>query len=148
MADVKDRRPGGGGASADTALYKDLAGDGYWGIADASFMYLWNTTDLAWEKITAGSLQRGANGWTPTQVDVTGTATQLASTSTGRRSLLVENLGTTDVYLGDSSSVLTTDGLLLVGVKGGMISLPYTGEVWAITAGGTQRVSVSDIFDF
>lgn len=146
MADVKDRRPGGGGASADKALYKDLAGDDYWGIADASFLYVWNTTDLDWEKVAIGSLDRGAANWNPNQVDVTGTATLICAARATRRSVLVENLGTTDVYLG-GSGVTTTSGFLLVGTKGGMFTVPFTGAVYGITGGGTQRVAFSEVYD-
>jgi len=147
MADVKDRRPGGGGAHADQALYKDLAGEDYWGIADASFLYLWNTTDLDWEKVSFGSLQRGAGNWDTGQVTVSSTATQIVPARTTRRSVVIEQLGSTDVYLGPTSAVTTSDGFLLVGTKGGQFTVPWTGSVYGIVAAGTQAVAYSEVWD-
>lgn len=144
---MKDRRPGGGGASADKALYKDLAGDDYWGIADASFLYLWNTTVLDWEKVSFGSLQRGAANWDTGQVTVTSTATQIVAEQTTRRSVVIEQLGSTDVYVGPTSAVTTGDGFLLVGTKGGQFTVPWTGAVYGIVAAGSQAVAYSEVWD-
>ena len=147
MADVIDRRPGGGGASADNALYKDAAGDGYHALAEAAFMYLWNTGTLDWEKVSVSSFQGGAANWAVDQVDVDGTADLIAAARATRRSVVIQNLGSTAVYLGPTSGVLTTDGFLLPGTTGAAFHVPWTGAVYGITSGATQRVAVSEVYD-
>lgn len=147
MADVIDRRPGGGGASAENALYKDAAGSGYHAIAEASFLFLWNTTSLDWEKISVSSFQGGAGNWAVSQVDIDGTADLIAAARATRRTIVVQNLGSTAVYLGPDDTVTTTTGFLLPGTAGAAFHVPWTGAVYGITAGATQRVAASEVYD-
>ena len=79
------------------------------------------------------------------QVSVTTTAATLVAARAGRRSLLIVNHGTTDVYLGPAT-VTTASGLLLPGVKGASVSIPTTGLIQAIVGAGTQTVSYIEVF--
>lgn len=76
------------------------------------------------------------------QISVTGTATKLVSTNPNRSGFQVINLGTTDIYIGENATVTTSTGHLLVGTKGASISFATTGQVYGITGGGTQSVSI------
>jgi hypothetical protein len=76
------------------------------------------------------------------QVAVTGTATQIVAANAARSGISIENLGTTDVWLGENSAVTTSTGHLLLGTKGASVSFSTTGAVWGITSGASQSVSV------
>lgn len=78
------------------------------------------------------------------QVSVAATATLVVAARAGRDSVTVENHGTTDVYVGSSSGVTTSTGILLPGTKGAAITLSYSGAVYAIVATGTQTVSYAE----
>jgi hypothetical protein len=76
------------------------------------------------------------------QVAVTGTATQIVAANAARSGISIENLGTTDVWLGENNTVTTSTGHLLLGTKGASVSFSTTGAVWGITGGASQSVSV------
>lgn len=79
------------------------------------------------------------------QVSVTTTAATVVASRAGRRSLLIVNHGTTDVWLGPAT-VTAVNGVLLPGVKGASISIPTTALVQGIVASGTQTVSYIEVF--
>lgn len=79
------------------------------------------------------------------QVSVTTTAGTVVAARAGRRSLLIVNHGTTDVYLGPAT-VTTANGLLLPGVKGASVSIPTTALVQGIVATGSVTVSFIEVF--
>ncbi len=79
------------------------------------------------------------------QVTVATSATKVLSARSNRRSLLIVQLGTNDVWIGKDATVTSTTGVLLVGTKGVGISIPATGEIWAI-AGSSQAVSYIEIY--
>lgn len=80
------------------------------------------------------------------QVSVTGSATLIIGYNPNRVGVLITQLGTTDVWIGNSD-VTTTTGSYLPGTAGAALSLPFYGEVYGITAGGSQGVSVLEIFN-
>jgi hypothetical protein len=86
------------------------------------------------------------NNMATSQVTVTGTAAVLAGLNPGRVGVLVTNLGTTDVWVG-GPNVTPSTGSLLPGVYGASLSLPFYGAVYGITTGGSQGVSVLEIFN-
>jgi hypothetical protein len=49
------------------------------------------------------------------------------------------------VYIGKDNTVLSTTGVMLNGVAGTSMSIPITGELWAIS-GGTQTISFIEIY--
>jgi hypothetical protein len=75
------------------------------------------------------------------QVAVTGTATLIVAANASRSGIQIENLGTTDVWIGENSSVTTSTGHLLVGTKGASVSFSTTGAIYGITSGASQSVS-------
>lgn len=78
------------------------------------------------------------------QANVGTTAVQIVgSPLTGRKSVLVKNLSdsTKVVFIGNSSSVTTSNGYELAAGEGITIEIDDTGDaIWAIAASGTQRV--------
>ena len=86
-----------------------------------------------------------ASSFNTNQVTVQSTATLIVAQNTGRKAVVITNLGTTAVYIGSSSSVTTSNGQLLPGVVGASISIPQTGPVWGIAASSTEAVSFMDI---
>lgn len=74
------------------------------------------------------------------QVSVTTSSTLIVASRVGRRGLTIVNHGTTDVYIG-VTGLTTSNGLLLVGVKGAGISLETEAAIYGIVGTGTQTVS-------
>lgn len=79
------------------------------------------------------------------QATVATTATPIVAARAGRDTVIIENSGTTAVYLGNST-VTTSTGLLLPGVLGASISLETTDAVYGIVAAGTQVVTAIENF--
>lgn len=81
------------------------------------------------------------------QVTVAATATSIAPARLGRKKLRLVNHGTTAVYVGIGSGILTTTGALLAGVAGATLEIEdCPQEVFAIVAASTQVISVIEIF--
>jgi hypothetical protein len=79
------------------------------------------------------------------QATVGVTATIIVAQRSGRDTVVIENTGTTAVYLGNSA-VSTTNGLLLPGVVGASVALETTDAVYGIVASGTQVVAAVENF--
>jgi hypothetical protein len=86
-----------------------------------------------------------ASSFNTNQISVGAVATLIVAQNTGRKTVVITNLGTTAVYLGANSGVTSSTGQILPGVVGASISIPQTGPVWGITAGGSQSVSFLDV---
>lgn len=86
----------------------------------------------------AGSIVTG-------QVTVASTATQIAAERSARKGIVIINNGTSDVYIG-TSGVTTSNGLLLLGVKGASIVMETTAAVYGIVASGTNDVTYMEIY--
>lgn len=82
---------------------------------------------------------------TTQQVSVGTTAVQVCGAHPTRHSATIENLGTTQVFIG-ANGVTTTSGALLVGTAGSSITIPTTASIFAIVATGTQSVSCLETF--
>ncbi len=80
------------------------------------------------------------------QISVGNTPTLLIGYNPNRVGVLVTSFGGTDVFIGNED-VTASDGSLLPGVKGAALSLPFYGAVYGVTAGGSQTVSVLEIFN-
>lgn len=74
-------------------------------------------------------------------------ATKVVDSNPQRSGCIFINMSNIDIYFGDSA-VTTSTGLLLLGVKGTGISIPTTGELWAIPASGNPTVSWMDVYHF
>lgn len=83
--------------------------------------------------------------FTPAQVSVAATATQIAASRTGRNLIDVVNTTTTAVYLG-GSGVTTSTGLLLPGIVGASVTIPFTGALYGIVATGTATVTEAETY--
>lgn len=80
-----------------------------------------------------------------TTVTVGTTATVLAAARTGRGSVKVTQIGTTEVFIGPAG-VTTANGDLLVGTRGAANTYGYAGALSGIVATGTQEVRVVEIY--
>jgi len=78
--------------------------------------------------------------YTTSQVSVTGSATLIVAANPSRSSVVITQLGTTDVYVG-ASAVTTTTGDLLTGTKGTAKTYTTTAAIYGITSGSAQSVS-------
>jgi len=81
----------------------------------------------------------------PFQVAVAATPTLLAAARTQRQAVTVINSGTTPLYLG-GAGVTAATGVMLPGVAGASITLAFTGDLYAVTASGTQAVTGYEVF--
>lgn len=79
------------------------------------------------------------------QFIVNSTSAEIIPARAGRRSLLIVNHGTSDVYLG-TGTVTTGTGLLLTGTKGASISIPTSAAINGLVASGTQLISYIEVF--
>ncbi len=87
-----------------------------------------------------------ASSFNTNQVTVQSTsATLIVAKNTGRKAVVITNLGTVAVYIGPNASVTTSNGQLLPGVVGASLSIPSTSAVWGIAASSTQAVSFLDV---
>lgn len=75
------------------------------------------------------------------QVSVAATATQIVASRTGRRSVTVVMHGSTNIFIGPTSGVTTSNGLLLIGTAGAAVTFEYTGALYGIAATGSVTVS-------
>ena len=75
-------------------------------------------------------------------VDVTSTATKIVGANSARRSIIIQNLGSADIFIGHDDTVTTTDALELESneryTEGG--TNVWKGDIFGITASGTQDV--------
>ena len=88
----------------------------------------------------------GADNIATNQVSVTSAATAIVATRATRRSVLIINHGTTDVYIG-GAAVTTSTGILLAGTEGAAIGIGTTAAVYGIVASGSQTVSYIEVYD-
>lgn len=79
------------------------------------------------------------------QTVVATTATPIVAERSGRDTVVIENHGTTNVFLGNSG-VTTSTGLLLPGVVGASVAIETTEAIYGIVGTGTQAVSSIENF--
>jgi hypothetical protein len=79
------------------------------------------------------------------QASVTTTPGVIVAARAGRESVTIEQLGTTAVWIGPTG-VSPTNGALLPGVVGASITLPTAAAIFAVTAAGSQSVSVIELY--
>ena len=88
----------------------------------------------------------GADNIATNQVSITSAATAIVAARSTRRSVLIINHGTTDVYIG-GAAVTTSTGILLAGTEGAAIGIGTTAAVYGIVASGSQTVSYIEVYD-
>lgn len=88
----------------------------------------------------------GADNFSSSQATVNTTGTQqIVPARPNRDTLVVTNLGTTDVWVG-ALGVQPGTGELLIGIRGAWISMAYNGVLYGAAASGTATVSVGEIY--
>lgn len=75
-------------------------------------------------------------------VSVTSTQTSIRATDATRTSLVIQNLGPSDLYIGETG--VTTANGFLVSVGDSMGDIQFTGQIFGITASGTADVRYWD----
>lgn len=88
----------------------------------------------------------GAGNIVTNQVSVGASATLICANRNARMALTIVNNGSTAVYLGADTNVLTTTGVLLPGTVGASFTFDGSAAVWGITAGGSVTVSYVETF--
>ena len=89
----------------------------------------------------------GTGGFQTSQVtvDTTSGGKLIAARYPGRNAITITNLGTTDIYIGNSG-VTTATGTLLPGVKGASLTIPTQDAVYGIVGSSSQAVSTLETF--
>jgi hypothetical protein len=90
------------------------------------------------------AVSKGSNTIATAQVSVGTSSTQIVAARSGRGSVKITNLGTTDVFIGNTGVTATT-GDLLPGTKGASIVVPTTAALFGV-AGAAQSVSVMEVY--
>ena len=80
------------------------------------------------------------------QVSVTTSSTAIVAARVTRRSLIIQNHGTTDVFC-MTGTATTGAGFRLKGTDGASISLPTADDVACIVASGSQTVSYAEVYE-
>lgn len=87
--------------------------------------------------VITGALTTSAHG----AKSVTSTATDIVTTDlSGRRQILIQNLGNKDIYLGNSNSVTTANGILLAAGSNIVLDAGAAVNLHGITASGTADI--------
>lgn len=102
-------------------------------------------TGAAGNPIYVNTTQLGASNLATGQATATTSASILVPARSGRISVTVENLGTTDTFLG-AAGVTAATGMLLVGTKGSAVTIYTQAAIYGIVATGTQAVSFLETF--
>lgn len=124
-----------------TVLAAD-AGSHVWAIALTTGASIAATPAYA-AASSGGTVQTvGTQNWTPVQVSVAATATQVAVARAGRHAITVTNTTTTPVWLGAANTLTTSaNSTLLAGVVGASATIDTQAAVWAIVTTGTAMVT-------
>lgn len=88
----------------------------------------------------------GAANFSPAQVALGATATQIVAARSVRQIVTVINTGSTAFYIGPSPSVSAATGVLIPAGVGVSITLAYCGPLYGVTASGTATVSVYELY--
>lgn len=74
------------------------------------------------------------------QISIGSTSTLIIAANTNRKRLVLINMGTTNVFIGNIGVTIGT-GQLLLGIAGYVIPLYFTGAVYGIVGTGTQTIA-------
>jgi hypothetical protein len=88
----------------------------------------------------------GASNGVSAQISVGAAATLIAAARVGRKGIVIQNLGATDVWLGFANTVAASNGLLLLGTRGATFFIDGGAPVWAIASSGAQPVAFAEIY--
>lgn len=92
---------------------------------------------------TVSTIPGGYSTWKVSSETVTSTEGELVSTPLASRgSLLVQNLGSVDVYVKEATGVSTSNGMLIPKGSSYEVALDSAGNIFAITAAGSADLRV------
>lgn len=102
--------------------------------ADADAVRTWFDRQGRVQTYTTERAGSGTPTYGQVTVDTTATGTQIKAANAKRRSITLVNHGTVDTFIGFDTSVSTSAGILLVGVKGAALRLFTTAQIRGINA--------------
>ena len=79
------------------------------------------------------------------QVTVASTATLIVAARVGRASVMITNLGATDIYCGPAGVTSTTGDLIVAGRGSGKV-FDGGAEIWGVASSGSQAVSYAEAY--
>lgn len=94
---------------------------------------------------TVSTVEAGYANWKSTAHSASSTASQIAATPlTGRINVTIQNLGTADIFIGESNAVTVATGTKIA--KGSSFSekLAAGANIWVICASGSSDLRVSE----
>lgn len=105
-----------------------------------------NQAGTALDRVKTSAMTDGGDTISSGQVSVATTETQIVASRSGRKGVLITNLGTTDVYVGPTG-LTTATGSLILGTKGTALFIPTTAAIYGRVAAGTQSVSYLEVYN-
>lgn len=143
-ADVVTIEDGGGSITVDGTV--DALQSGTWTIDSITNSV---TVDDGGGSLTVdgtvNTIPGGFGSWkvSAASVDTTAGGTELVATPlTGRGSILVQNLGSNDVYLKEATGVTSANGMLLPKGSSFVASLDEAADLFAIASSGTSSLRI------
>ena len=118
-------------AAQDNVAIRDAGGDELAINADGS--------------LNVNTFEGGYSTWQYSDQDVTSTASQLAATALANRlRMVIQNLGSSDIYIGDDNSVTVATGLKIP--KGSSMEMAWDAgaTIWALTSSGTSDIRIAE----
>jgi hypothetical protein len=95
---------------------------------------------------TVGTTRAGYASWQTSVVSATSTASEVAATPlSGRDKILIQNLGSQDVYVGEDNTVTTSTGFLLPKGASYVEEIGETPNIWVITNSGSADLRVVEL---
>lgn len=81
-----------------------------------------------------------------TNQSITTTASQIAATAlSGRKNIIVQNLGSSDIYVGESSGVTSSTGLLISKKSNLELKASALASLYALTSAGTADIRIMEM---
>lgn len=99
--------------------------------------------------INVQSAPAGLDSWQTSTVSATATAAEIAATPLSNRlKMIVQNLGSNHVYVGEDNTVTDSSGVMIPAKSSMEIELGATANIWAICASGqTASLRVAEFAD-
>ena len=79
------------------------------------------------------------------QIAIGAGPTTIITANPNRVGILITNLGTTDIFIGNKDVTVTT-GSLLPGIRGAALSLPFLGDTFGVAA-MSGSVSILEVYN-
>ncbi|MBB4857019.1 hypothetical protein HNO88_000316 [Novosphingobium chloroacetimidivorans] len=126
-----------GDSASDPLFVKAVSGSGTSASTQGT-----STNPMIERAIGSDALVTGQN---PSSAN-SGAALQVVPARAGRRSVTITNITGTQVLYVGNAGVTAANGFPLAAVAGASVSLPFTGPVFALSAGAAQTIGFAETF--